>query len=113
MKAITPIGNIHKFFTENISSMLSGYETEYIYEYEIILNGQKIKADDCFTTLTGRTECVVNGITYQNVPYSTKFIGTKTTHNTFIPIVTWSIILIFLFITTKDILEKVLVGKGE
>ena len=45
------------------------------YEYYFIYNNEEIKADKCTSNLQGSSECYVNNIRYENVPYTVKKVG--------------------------------------
>ena len=46
-----------------------------IYEYTVILNGEEVKAEYCFSNYYGSSYCIVNGYRYNDIPYSSKFLG--------------------------------------
>ena len=39
------------------------------YEYYITINGEEVKADDCFGNMLGYTSCEVNDNIYRNIDY--------------------------------------------
>lgn len=72
------------------------------YEYYAIIDGQEVKADDCFSNLKGVSYCKIGDYKYDHVPYKSIEISRIENYyfSCFIPI----IIIFFLFLIIDEML---------
>jgi len=73
-----------------------GKYTDSDYEYVFYLNGEELKADDCYSNFYGSTYCMLNDVKYNNVEYARILVNEYEKTNPVIPVFTCGILLILI-----------------
>lgn len=68
------VGNSIDLFFEAFNCVFWGHCIVREYDYTFYLDSEELKADYCFSNYYGRSYCELNGITYNNVDYSSNLV---------------------------------------
>lgn len=78
-----------------------------IYEYTAILNGKEVKAEYCFSNLYGSSYCIIDGYRYNDIPYSSKFLGVEQVNiSRFTNILIPFLFMFIIFMLIKLVLKR-------